>query len=234
MVGLLMKIISIRWMPVLISLLIVASGSVASCTLTRVDQELRVIYAEYTLAAIDLGHVYGELIRYRTAVIRATEADTQPDYERIADSLPQKRARIEAALERFVQASNDASVAGRMDARELTELKVVREKLGDYIVASAHTIHLLEQQWQTASPVEAELLRSQAERNTAGDAGHKFIGITSELERLVEMVAGIAGEVKKEADSTLRMATMTLVGVCLALAVVILAIPAGERTSQIS
>ncbi len=137
LIALLMKVISIRWIPVLISLLIVASGSVASCTLTRVDQELRVIYAEYTLAAIDLGHVYGELIRYRTAVIRATEADTQQDYERIADSLPQKRARIEAALERFVQASNDASVAGRMDARELTELKVVREKLGAYIVASA-------------------------------------------------------------------------------------------------
>jgi hypothetical protein len=220
-----MKLIRMRWISVIISLLIVASGLVASCALTRVDQDLRVIYAEYTLAAIDLGRVNGELIRYRTAVIRATEADAPQDYERIAASLPQKRARIDAALERFVNASNGASSAGTMDAHELTELKVVREKWEAYIATSEHTIQLLEQRWQTGSLVEAQRLRNQAERNTANDAGNKFIDVTSELERLVEMVAGIAGEVKKEADSTLRVATIALVGVSLALATVVLAIP---------
>ena len=190
----------IRWISVLISLLIVASGLLGARTLTQVDQDLRVIYAEYTLAATDLGHVNGELIRYRTSIIRAIEADTKEDFRRIAGSLPQKRARIDKVIERFVKASNDAPVRRSMDARELTELKAVQDKLEAYITSSHHTIQLMEQRWQTASRVEAQRLRDEAELNAAKDAGSKFINVTLELDRLLEVVAGIAGEVRKEAD----------------------------------
>ena len=81
----------IHWISLSISLLIVASGWVGSQTLIRVDQDLSVIYTEYTLAATDLGHLNGELIRYRTSVIRAIEADTKEEFHRILASLPQKR-----------------------------------------------------------------------------------------------------------------------------------------------
>lgn len=216
----------------MISLLIAASGLLASRTLTRVDHDLGVFYAEYTTAVTDLGRVNGELIRYRTSVIRANEADTRQDYERIVASLPERRAHIDAAIERLVQASNDASLAGSTDARELTELKAVREKLEAYIVSSKHTIQILEQRWRTSSRVEAQQLKSEAERHTAKDEGDKFIGLTLESDRLVEVVAGITGEVKKEADSTLRVATIVPVGVSLVLAALSLAIPAGEGTSR--
>lgn len=224
----------IRWTSVLISMLIVASGLLCARTLTQVDLDLRAIYAEYTLAATDLGHVNGELIRYRTSVIRAIQADTQQDYERIADSLPQKRLRIDQAIERFVNASNDASLGRSMDARELTELKALQEKLEAYMVSSQHTIQLLEKRWRTSSRVEAQQLRVDAERNIAKDAGDKFIGVTLELDRLVEVVAAIAGEVKKEADSKLRVVTNVLLGASLALAALALAVPAGDKTSRSS
>ena len=211
-------------------MLIVASGLVCARALTQVDQDLRAIYAEYTLAATDLGHVNGELIRYRTSVIRAIQADTQQDYERIADSLPQKRLRIDQAIERFVNASNDASLGRSMDARELTELKALQEKLEAFIVASQHTIQLLEERWRTSSRVEAEQLKVDAERNIAKDAGDKFIGVTLELDRLVEVVAAIAGEVKKEADSKLRVVTNVLLGASLALAALALVVPAGDKS----
>jgi len=213
-------------------MLIVASGLVCARTLTQVDQDLRAIYAEYTLAATDLGHVNGELIRYRTSVIRAIQADTQQDYERIADSLPQKGLRIDQAIERFVNASNDASLGRSMDARELTELKALQEKLEAFIVSSQHTIQLLEKRWRTSSRVEAQQLKVDAERNVAKDAGDKFIGVTLELDRLVEVVAAIAGEVKKEADSKLRVVTNVLLGASLALAALALAVPAGDKTSR--
>jgi hypothetical protein len=211
-------------------MLIVASGLVCARVLTQVDQDLRAIYAEYTLAATDLGHVNGELIRYRTSVIRAIQADTQQDYERIADSLPQKRLRIDQAVERFVNASNDASLGRSMDARELTELKALQEKLEAFIVSSQHTIQLLEKRWRTSSRVEAQQLKVDAERNIAKDAGDKFIGVTLELDRLVEVVAAIAGEVKKEADSKLRVVTNVLLGASLALAALALVVPAGDKS----
>jgi hypothetical protein len=222
----------IRWISVLISLLIMVSGLLGASTLTQVDQDLRVIYAEYTLAATDLGHVNGELIRYRTSVIRAIEADTKEEFRRIADSLPQKRARIDQAIARFVKASNNAPLGTSMDSRELTELKAVQDKLEPYIASSQHTIQLMEERWQTTSQIEARQLRAEAERTAARDEGGKYISVTLELDRLVGVVAGIAGEVKKEADSTLRVATIVLLGVSFALAALVLAIPSRERDSR--
>jgi hypothetical protein len=214
-----------RWPSLLLSLLIAASGLFGAQILTRVDQDLRVIYAEYTLAATDLGHVNGELIRYRTSIIRAIEADTEEEFRRIAASFPHKRVRIDKAIDRFVKASRAASPGQTMDARELAELRVVQERLEEYIASSQRTIQLLEQRWRTTSPREAQRLRVEAENHTAKDAGAKFIAVTLELDRLLEIVANIAGEVRRRADHTLRVATALLIGVSLALAMVALVLP---------
>ena len=53
------------WSRLGISVLILAAGLWGATSLKTVDQELRVIYAEYTLAATDLGHMNADLIRYR-------------------------------------------------------------------------------------------------------------------------------------------------------------------------
>jgi hypothetical protein len=214
----------IHWTSVLISLLIMASGVLGSQTLIRVDQDLRVIYAEYTLAATDLGHVNGELIRYRTSVIRAIEADTKEAFQRIVASLPQKHTRLNRAMERFVEATN-ASRGGRMDARELTEFKAVRESIDAYLTSSHQALAMMERRWNLASGAEAQRLQDLARQYVAKDTGAKFINVTIELDRLLEVVAAIAGEVKKEADASLRVATTALIAVSLALALLVLTIP---------
>ena len=215
----------IHWASLSISLLIVASGWVGSETLIRVDQDLRVIYAEYTLAATDLGHVNGELIRYRTSVIRAVEADTKEEFQRIVASLPQKQTRVNNAIERFVEATNDASFDRKMDARELAELKTVRERIDAYMASSHHALQLMEQRWKVVSPVEAQRLQDAAKQYLAKDAGTKYMSVTVEVDRLLEVVAAIAGEVKKEADSRLRIVTVVLIAVSLALALLVLFVP---------
>jgi Four helix bundle sensory module for signal transduction len=215
----------IHWASLSISLLIVASGWVGSQTLIRVDQDLRVIYAEYTLAATDLGHVNGELIRYRTSVIRAVEADTKEEFQRIVASLPQKQTRVNNAIERFVEATNVASFDRKMDARELAELKTVRERIDAYMASSHHALQLMEQRWKVVSPVEAQRLQDAAKQYLAKDAGTKYMSVTVEVDRLLEVVAAIAGEVKKEADSRLRIVTVVLIAVSLALALLVLFVP---------
>jgi hypothetical protein len=215
----------IHWASLSISLLIVASGWVGSQTLIRVDQDLRVIYAEYTLAATDLGHVNGELIRYRTSVIRAIEADTKEEFQRIVASLPQKQTRVNNAIERFVEATNDASFDKKMDARELAELKTVRERIDAYMASSHHALQLMEQRWKVVSRDEAQRLQDAAKQYLAKDAGTKYMSVTVEVDRLLEVVAAIAGEVKKEADSRLRIVTVVLIAVSLALALLVLFVP---------
>jgi chemoreceptor-like protein with four helix bundle sensory module len=220
----------IHWASLAISLLIIASGWIGSHTLIRVDQDLRVIYAEYTLAATDLGHVNGELIRYRTSVIRAIEADTKEEFQRIVTSLPQKQTRVNKAIERFVEATNEASFDKRMDARELAELKTVRERIAAYMASSHHALQLMEQRWKVVSPVEAQRLQDGAKQYLAEDAGTKYMSVTVEVDRLLEVVAAIAGEVKKEADSRLRTVTIVLIAVSLTLGLLVLAVPQSERS----
>jgi Four helix bundle sensory module for signal transduction len=215
----------IHWASLSISLLIVAGGWVGSQTLIRVDQDLRVIYAEYTLAATDLGHVNGELIRYRTSVIRAIEADNKEEFQRIVASLPQKQTRVNNAIERFVEATNDASFDKKIDARELAELKTVRERIDAYMASSHHALQLMEQRWKVVSRDEAQRLQDAAKQYLAKDAGTKYMSVTVEVDWLLEVVAAIAGEVKKEADSRLRIVTVILIAVSLALALLVLFVP---------
>jgi hypothetical protein len=224
---------SIHWTSVLISVLILASGILGSRTLTRVDQDLRIIYAEYTLAATDLGHVNGELIRYRTSVIRAIEADRKEDFQRIVASLPQKHTRLDKAIARFVEATNDASRGKRVDAGELTELKAVRKSIDAYMTSSQHALTMMERRWNLASGAEARRLQNLARQYVATDTGAKFINVTIELDRLLEVVAAIAGEVKKEADDSLRVATMAMIAVSLALAGLVLTIPIPVKTEPL-
>ena len=214
----------IRWVSVLISLLIVAGGWLASQMLVRVDQDLRVIYAEYTLAATDLGHVNGELIRYRTSVIRAIESDAKEEFQRIAGSLPQKRARLSESIERFVEATNNASFGKRMDARQLAELKAVQEGIEAYMASSRHALRLMEQRWNVTPDSESRRLQNEAKQYLAEDAGTKYMSVTMELDRLLEVVGEIAGEVKKEADVTLRILTILLIALDATLCFVVLAV----------
>lgn len=196
-----------------ISILIVSAGLWGAHTLTTVDQELRVLYAEYTLATTDLGHINAQLIRYRTSILRAIEADTQEDYRRIVDALPQKRNRIEQPLERFIRATLVAASMKSEAVEELAELRAVKARVSEYMDTSDQTIQLLDQRWQTTSSLEARRLRDQAEANAAERAGEKFIAVTLELDRLLDVVAKIAGEARNEADHQLRIMSAIVIAV---------------------
>lgn len=193
------------WRRAAISGLIAGAGLWGAHTLTTVDQELRVLYAEYTLATTDLGHINAQLIRYRTAVIRAIEADTREEYQRIVESLPLKRNRIEQPLERFIKTTLVTASTKSEAIEELEELRAVKARVAEYMTTSDQTVQLLNQRWQTTSPLESRRLRDLAEENAAERAGEKFVAVTLELDRLLDVVAKIAGEARSEADRQLRM-----------------------------
>jgi hypothetical protein len=206
------------------SVLLAAFGWLGAETLVRVDQDLRVIYADYTLTATELGHLNGELIRYRTSVIRAIETDTQGEFERIVASLPEKRAHIEHAIERFVAATNEASFGRRLDERELSELEAVKERISSYMASSRNALQMMERRWSAEPASEAKGLRDRAREYLADDAGRKYMNVTVELDRLLDIVAGVAGDVRKEADVTLRIVTAIVVLVSVTLSVLVLAV----------
>lgn len=209
----------------IISVLIAGCGWLGATWLSQVDQDLRIIYSENTLAATDLGHIYADLIRYRTTILRAIEAGSEQDFTRIRSSLPVIRARMEGAVDRYIQASNRTTVAAKVDARELGELKEVQAKLDTYLRTSEHTIELAEQMWKSSILIERGRLREEAERYAATVAGPKLIEVTIALDELLTVVGQLAGEVKKEADATLRFMTVVTMITSLALASLVLLSP---------
>jgi galactokinase len=207
---------------IIISVLILLAGLWGGYSLSLVDQELRVIYAEYTLATTDLGHINAKLIRYRTSILRAVEANSHKDFEGIASSLSERRSQIEQPIERFIKAANNAATKRSGTADELRELQAVKTRLADYMDTSNQTIDLIQQRWQATSLEEAKRLRDAAEENATERASSKFVAVTLELDLLLEVVAKIAGEVLNEADRQLRTMSAIIVGISALLAGLVL------------
>jgi hypothetical protein len=195
------------WNQVLVSVLVAGMGVLGAEALSQVDQDLRIMYTEYTLAATDLAHISADVIRYRTSVVRALEAPTRQEFERITKSLPERHARIQQAVDRYAAASLRVSRSGRS---EPADIQAVRESLDAYFSAASRTITLLTQVWIAKSPQEAAELRSKAELHAADNAGPKLIQVSLALDRLLETVADVAKDMRDEGTKTIRQTSMTL------------------------
>lgn len=192
---------------ILISLLIVGLGFIGNRALSEIDQDLRIMYTEYTLAATDLAHISADIIRYRTTVIRALEAPSKKEFERITSSLPDQRARIQHAIDRYAAASLRVSRSGRSEPQDL---EAVRESLDAYIAAANRTINLLVQLWGAGSQDDAANLRTKAELQAADNAGPKLIQVSLALDRLLETVAEVAKDMRDEGTQTIRTTSAIL------------------------
>lgn len=196
------------WRQVLVSLLIAGLGLLAAQTLSRVNQDITLMYAEYTLGATELAHITADAMRYRNTIIRAVEARSRQDFERITAGLPEQRARIQHAIDRYAAASLRVSRSGRS---EETDLRAVRDSLDAYFQAASKTMTLLTQMWVAPTPQEAAALRHEAELHAADNAGPKMIQISLALDRLLETVAAVAKDMRDEGTQTLRETSSTLV-----------------------
>jgi Four helix bundle sensory module for signal transduction len=217
------------WRRVVISVLIAALGLMGAEALTKVDQDLRVMYTEYTLAAADLAHISADVIRYRTTIVRALEAPTRKDFERITGSLPDQRARIQHALDRYAAASLRVSRSGRS---EPLDLEAVRESLDAYFSAASRTINLLLQVWVARSPQEAVELRGKAEIHAADNAGPKLIQVSLALDRLLETVADVAKDMRDEGSRTIRRTSAALIAGSFLIALINLFLPQPASTGS--
>jgi hypothetical protein len=143
-----------------ISLLITGLGWLSGQALSSVDQDLRIMYTDYTLGATDFAHISADVMRYRNTIIRALEADSQKDFERITKSLPAQRARIQHAMDRHAAAASRK--ISRRSGRSL-----------DQYFSVASTTELLTQEWTVVSPTEQEAIRRKAEEHAADNADRK-------------------------------------------------------------
>ena len=196
------------WKQVVVSILIVGLGLMAARALSQVNQDINLMYTEYTLGATELAHISADVIRFRTTIIRALEAQTRQDFERITVGLPEQRARIQHAIDRYAAASLRVSRSGRS---EVDDLRAVKSSLDDYFSAASKVMMLLTQMWIAATPQEAAALRHQAELQAADNSGPKLIQVSLALDRLLETIADVAKDLRDEGTQTLRDTSIALI-----------------------
>ena len=181
----------------IISILIAGLGWLSGQALSQIDQDLRIMYTEYTLGAADLAHISADVMRYRNTIIRSLEADSRKDFERITESLPTQRARIQHAVDRYAAAGLRVSRSGRSEEKDI---QAVRESLDQYFSAASKTIQLLTMQWGASSQQEAVDLRRKAELHAA------------DWEKAFGFYSGLFGWVKHDAVPMGEMGTYQTVG----------------------
>ncbi|MBM3815215.1 MAG: hypothetical protein FJW20_26680, partial [Acidimicrobiia bacterium] len=93
------------WKQFAISILIAGLGLLAGRALSQVNQDVMLMYSEYTLGATEVAHISADVIRYRVTIIRSLEAQTRQDFERIIAPLAEQRAVIQHAVDRYAAAS---------------------------------------------------------------------------------------------------------------------------------
>ena len=193
---------------VLVSILITALGVVSSRALAIVDQDLRSMYTEYTLAATNLAHTSSDLLRYRVTLTRAIEATTQKEFDRIVASLPNQRSHVLQAVDRYAEASRRVLQRG---TRAEQDLQGFRRSLDTYFLAADQTLALLQRLWKTSNPIEASSLRRQSELHAAENAGPKLVEASDALERLLLGVADLGKQMRDEGSGAIRTASLALV-----------------------
>ena len=192
-----------------ISLMIAGLGWYSGQALSQIDQDLRIMYTEYTLGAADLAHISADVMRYRNTIIRALQADDKKDFERITESLPAQRARIQHAVDRYAAAGLRVSLSGRSEPEDI---EAVRRSLDQYFSVASTTIQLLTQEWSATSLGEREALRRKAEEHASDNGGPKMIQVSLALDRLLETVADVAKDMRDEGTKTIQYSSLLLVG----------------------
>lgn len=196
------------WKQAVVSILIAGIGLMGARALSQVNQDITLMYTEYTLGATELAHISANVIRFRTTIIRSLEAQTKQDFERITVGLPEQRAHIQHAIDRYAAASLRVSRSGRS---EVDDLRAVKDSLDDYFQAASKTVALMTQMWIAATPQEAAALRKQAEIHAADNSGPKLIQVSLALDRLLETIADVAKDLRDEGVQTLRDTSSALV-----------------------
>jgi hypothetical protein len=210
----------------IISLLIAGLGWISGQALSRIDQDLRIMYTEYTLGAADLAHISADVMRYRNTIIRSLEAENQKAFERTTESLPAQRARIQHAVDRYAAAGLRVSRSGRSEEKDI---QAVRDSLDQYFSVASKTIDLLAQEWRAGTAAEAMELRRKAEIHAADNGGPKVMQVSLALDRLLETVSEVAKDMRDAGTKTIRNTSYWIVGGSFFIALLNLLLSRGSR-----
>jgi len=172
-------------------------------------ENLRIVYADYTVAASDLGKISGDILRCRQAVLSSLDAR---DPRQIADA-EAKRAefkhRIITSLDAYAATTLRVSATGRDEKKDLTAF---RAAVDAYVGTADATMALLARAAEATDPAEAGTLREQARTLAFGDSAKQLDGAVDAYKELLATVTEVAKDMNDAGEATAAQSYWTMIG----------------------
>jgi len=182
-------------------------GGVAAQGLLAIRENLRVVYEDYTVAAVDLAHASTDLMRYRNNVIQAAAAPDQETFVKLNNQQPDLKEKTLKSLEAYAATVLRVSKTGRDEAKDLQSL---REAITKYYPAAEMSMSLAGDIWKAQSKQDADAMREKSKANATQNAGPKLIATINALDQLLGTVSEVAKDMNDAGRATAANALFTL------------------------
>lgn len=174
-------------------------GGVGIRGMSSLKENLRVVYADYTVAATDVGRAATALLQYRNLGVRSTAAADQAEFARLVAEQAECAKTITESMDAYAATTLRISKAGRNEAKDL---ETFRNALQDYFAAASETAAIGGKVWEAATDEERAALRSQATKVVQTKSGPALDRALSALKELLATISDVAKDMNAEGEAT--------------------------------
>ena len=160
-----------------------------------VQENMRILYVDYTVSTIDLAHVRADLGGYRTLMLEASQAPNKNEYEGAVAKLPPIRERIDKALASYSATVLRVSKNGRS---EIEDLKKFNAALADYFKTGAGIRGTLTDAFALPDPDMQLQMRNLAVTSARTDGAQKLHAASDQFDELLKTVGEVAKDLNED------------------------------------
>jgi methyl-accepting chemotaxis protein len=178
-----------------------------------VQHNSKVLYADYTAAAFDLGELGINMARYRNTVLQGVQAKNQREFDAVAKALPPMREKIDKSVAGYGATMARVSKSGRSEAEDLKKFKTALEA---YYASANGVISALGDANALSDPEMQDRMRNLAATSEGAESAPKFKVAFDAYAELMKTVGEVAKDLHENAQAAAVVSKRVLLGGLLA------------------
>lgn len=200
-------------------------GSLGINALSSLRENLRVVYADYTVAATDVAKAAAALAQYRNLGVVASGAKDQAECDRALREQMECSKTLSASMEAYAATVLRVSRSGRNESKDLDAF---RTALKEYFEAAGEVSSTSRQAWDANTDEERVTLQNRARDLSLSKSGPALDKALAALRELVATISDVASDMNNDGQATattgfwtLSAGTVTAIALSLLLGVMI-------------
>lgn len=172
-----------------------------------VQDNMRTLYVDYTVASIELAQVRADLGGYRALMLEASQAPNKNEYDGTIAKLGPIRDRIDKALASYSATTLRVSKSGRNETEDLKKFKIALE---DYFKNEAGIRSTLADAFALPDPDMQMQMRNLAGTSIRTDGAQKLNAASDKFDELLKTVGEVAKDLHEDGVSAAQSSKKVL------------------------